>query len=149
MTSARGGAVSRDAQDVEYTVRCHYCRAGLSRTRRQTIGLASAVQPSGTVDGHRLGCLGSNRGVEPRAARVELRLPKLAEHLEPTSSATSATLDVFAGVAAEAHGEHPPARNQPSEVLILAVYGLHAVRADTANVDLVVRSGASARPSVG
>ena len=45
--------MSRDAQDVEYTVRCPYCRAGLSRTRRQTIGLASAVQPSGTVDGHR------------------------------------------------------------------------------------------------
>ena len=37
---------------------------------------------SSTVDGPRLGRLCSNRGVEPTATRVELRKPRLAEHLE-------------------------------------------------------------------
>ena len=52
---------------------CDYHKEGLSRTRRRTVRFVSDNQPSGTVDGHRMGCSCSNRGVEPRAARVELR----------------------------------------------------------------------------
>ena len=63
-------------------VACDYYRAGLSRTRRRTVRLASTGQLSSTVDGPRLGRLCSNRGIEPVATRVELRKPRLAEHLE-------------------------------------------------------------------
>ena len=80
--SATRRAVSRDSQDVEYTVGSDYCRARLSRTRRRTVRLASTGQLSSTVDGPRLGRLCSNRGVESTATRVELRKPRLAEHLE-------------------------------------------------------------------
>ena len=47
--------MSRDAQEVEYMMCCDYHNEGLSRTRRQTVRLVSDNQPSGTVDGPRLG----------------------------------------------------------------------------------------------
>ena len=65
------------------------------------------------------------------------------------SSASSATMNFFADEAAEAHGERPSARNQPSKWLKMAAYAAIAVMAMAADAPLSVTSCTSARPSAG